>query len=164
MRFLAWLEIAVPTIFLVVTFPGGFIFLLFGGIIIVAPLYALGILGLRLGRSLRHGRRKVASSVLAIVQGLASIAIAVHSSTWDADTGRGRLFFVLVGGVCAVGGTASLAIPPLLASARLHSKEKKPQPREPGDLELEPPLWPWVVGALLVLALVVLGIWVPASQ
>ena len=36
MRFLAWLEIAVPTIFLVVTFPGGFIFLLFGGIMIVA--------------------------------------------------------------------------------------------------------------------------------
>ncbi len=158
-RFVGWAEIAVALAAVVVTLPGSLVLLLFGGIIIVAPPIALGIVGLGLAKGLRLGHRAVAASVWAFVQASAYVALALHSRTWDARTIGGENFFLLCQIVFWIAATLNLSIPIILATR----SRSAPTPSDDVLLELKPSMRPWLVGAGLVLASIVLGIAVAAE-
>jgi hypothetical protein len=156
-RLLAWVQIAVPLSLVIMTIhEGSLIFLLFGGIIFVAPPVALGIVGLGIAKGLRAGTRAVAAVIWSLVHLAAYVALGLHSRTWDAsDPAQGRLiFFLRITFWLAVVG--HIAVPVVLRPRR--AKAKAAAEQGPPFPEIKPPLWPWLVGAAVVLALIALGI------
>ena len=160
LRVLSWAQIAIPVAAIVVTLPGSLYVLLLGGVIIVAPPIALAVIGLGIARGLVTGRRIAAAVVLTIVQTGAYAALAFHSRTWDPSTRGEANFFLLMQIVFWMASIANLSVPFVLA-VRTPSRKEGPVPVE--NVDLTPPLWPWIVAAIVIMSLIVLGIWVPGE-
>jgi hypothetical protein len=163
-RFLAWVEILLPLAFVVVTIPASLYLLIFGGIILVAPPVALGILGLGIAKGLRARTRAAAAAVWSLVHVAALGALAIHSTTWTVDRGQEYLI-AAVRITLWLGAAGHLIVPFVLAysptSIDPGLDDRKHGPAYP---EVRPRLWPWVVGAALVLAAIALGIPRGAAQ
>lgn len=157
--FLAWAEVVVPLTFVVVTIPAGsLVFLLFGGIIVIAPPIALGVVGLGIAKGLRVGARAGAAVVWSLVHVGAYGALAVHSLTWDVDQGQEYLIPVTRVVLWLV-AAAHLAVPFVIASGASSAPPAPPgRGQGPAYPEVKPSLWPWLVGAVLILAAIALGI------
>ena len=156
-RVLAWIQIAVPLGAVVVLLPGSLFLLLLGGIIVVAPPVALGVIGLGIAKGLRRGHRELAAVALSTLQAGAYILLALHSITWDADTQGGANFFLLVRIVFWLAAAANVSVLVILAApAREPTTERVEATEQIPDLK--PSLWPWLVAAAVILALIALGI------
>ena len=153
-RFLAWTQVAVPLAAVIVTIPASLVFLLFGGIIIVAPPIALGLVGLGIAKSLRAGTRAAAAVIWSLVLAGAYVALALHSRTWDPRTPGEADFFVVAQIVFWLAALGHLAVPVVLGSRPTKAETEAVDPYP----ELRPALWPWLVGAVAVLASIALGI------
>ncbi len=162
LRVMSWVQIAVPIAAVVATIPGSLFLLLFGGVIIVAPPIALGVVGLGIAKGLRTGHRATAAVVLALLQAGAYVALALHNQTWDLRTQGEANFFLLAQVIFWIAaGLNVLLIAILISPATPSAGDRHPV----GDIpDLRPALWPWVLGAVLVLATIVLGIAVPGSD
>lgn len=157
-RFLAWAEIAVPLSFVVVTIPASLVLLMFGGIIVVAPPVALGIVGLGIAKGLRAGTRAVAAVIWSLVHLGAYVALGIHSWTWDASDPANRGLFLFLRIAFWLAAIGHFAVPIVLRPRR--ANVETPMKAEHGAPypALSPPLWPWLVGAAVVLALIALGV------
>lgn len=156
LRVLSWTQIAVPVGAVIVTIPASLVMLMFGGVIVVAPPVALGVVGLGLAKGLRAGHRAMATAVLSVVHIGAYAALALHSRTWDAQTQGGENFFLLAQIVFwLAAGLHVILIGTLVAPARARTPRTH---GAPADLQLKPALWPWLLAGALILGSIALGI------
>jgi hypothetical protein len=155
-RAIAFLEIAVPVVFIVATIPGSLYFLLLGGLIVVAPLVAFGIVGLAFARSIERGHRFFGASLFELIQAAIFAGLALHSVTWDPTDRFSEVAFPIVTIALWCGVVGSISVPLLLVVT-------SPQPRYPGDER--PALFPWLILSLLFLVLVaaMCGVVIPAE-
>lgn len=160
LRAFAWTQIAVPAIATIVTIPASLVLIMFGGIIIVAPPIALGVVGLGISKGLRHGHRRVAAAVLALVHAGAYAGLALHSRTWDPRSLGEANFYLLAQVVFWVAVIVNVGLLFMLAAP---ARVRRETPEPDAVLDLAPPLWPWLLAGALVLALIALGIAVPMT-
>lgn len=159
LRALAWIALAVPAGLLVYTFPLGFALLLFGGALIVAPPIALGIVGLRLAKSLESGRRRGAALAFGTVQGLALLALSLHATTWDPRDAGEATFYRLAWYLFALAGAASLSVPVLLTWGAGPAERWRPAEGAPRVR-----LWPWLTAAAFVLLVALSTGWTVSGE
>lgn len=155
-RVFAWIQILIPTAVTVFTIPASLIIIVMGGIILVAPPIACGLVGLGIAKGLRHGHRERAAVALSVLQAFAYMFLALHSVSWDPTTQGEANFFLLARIVFWVAVAVNFSVPFILVAPT------RAPVAEPGETpstipDLKPALWPWLVAAAIILALIVLG-------
>lgn len=150
LRGLAWLCLLVPAAALAYTFPFGFLVLLFGGLFLVGPPLAFGLVGLRLAKALRRGHYAVGALAFAGLQGGLLVALALVSTTWDPMSPGEGTFFWIVTFATFLAGAASLGAAALIAAraGRIRIPEHSAPP--------PPAIGPWVFGGVLLLGIALL--------
>ena len=156
LRVLGRAQILIPIGAVLVTLPGSLYILVFGGIIIIAPPIALGVISLGLARSLAVGQRVAATALWAGLLVCLYVALALHSTTWDPSSPGDARLYVLCGIVFWIAAAGYLSILVLLGLPTKTPAEAVV------DIDLYPALrpkiWPWLVAAILILATILLGL------
>lgn len=148
LRAIAWVLVLAPIGDVVIG--RDVVLLVFAAPVVLGPI-ALGVYELGLARSLRAGHRRVASGVVASLQGVALLALAAVTTT--ADFGEAEAFYRLFCVATLLLGALSLGVALLV----LWGDGPGPRTRRK-DLGMRPALWPWIVAAVVLLLLSLGGI------